>query len=227
VPHLAQWELADALLHARSRRGRSDRPYGRVFPFRGRWRPLPSSKTMQSSVSLPLAVPQPRADKGFAQVLETRRSHRAHASRPMHVRQLSEFLYRAARVQATLPREPRHRPYAATLRPSPSGGACHPLELYLVVNRCRGLARGIYHYDPVEHQLGRLDTPRQALQSLLDDCPPPVATALDLAPCALGGGDSERFARIIGRDFFDETSVGEFLLGSRPRRGSRVRERVQ
>ena len=42
-----------------------------------------------------------------------------------------------------------------------------------------------------------------------------VATAMDLAPCALGGGDSDLFARAVGLDYFAETSVGEFLLGSK------------
>jgi len=43
-----------------------------------------------------------------------------------------------------------------------------------------------------------------------------VATAMGLAPCALGAGDSDLFARAIGSDYYAETSVGEFLLGSRP-----------
>jgi oxazoline/thiazoline dehydrogenase len=42
-----------------------------------------------------------------------------------------------------------------------------------------------------------------------------VATAMDLAPCAIGGGDSDLFARAAGLDYFAETSVGEFLLGSK------------
>ncbi len=42
-----------------------------------------------------------------------------------------------------------------------------------------------------------------------------VATAMDLAPCALGGGNSDLFARAAGLDYFAETSVGEFLLGSK------------
>jgi oxazoline/thiazoline dehydrogenase len=42
-----------------------------------------------------------------------------------------------------------------------------------------------------------------------------VATAMDLAPCALGGGDSDLFARAARLDYYAETSVGEFLLGSR------------
>jgi SagB-type dehydrogenase family enzyme len=39
-----------------------------------------------------------------------------------------------------------------------------------------------------------------------------VATAMRLAPCGLGGGDSDLFAQAAGLDFYAETSVGEFLL---------------
>ncbi len=42
-----------------------------------------------------------------------------------------------------------------------------------------------------------------------------VATAMGLAPCALGGGDSELFSRITGLDPYEEPAIGEFLLGSR------------
>jgi SagB-type dehydrogenase family enzyme len=41
-----------------------------------------------------------------------------------------------------------------------------------------------------------------------------VATAMGLAPCALGGGNSDLFARAAELDYYAETSVGEFLLGS-------------
>ncbi|HEV2385675.1 MAG TPA: SagB family peptide dehydrogenase [Candidatus Acidoferrales bacterium] len=43
-----------------------------------------------------------------------------------------------------------------------------------------------------------------------------VATAMGLAACALGGGDSDVFARAAGTDYYAETSVGEFMLGSVP-----------
>jgi SagB-type dehydrogenase family enzyme len=43
-----------------------------------------------------------------------------------------------------------------------------------------------------------------------------VATAMGLAPCAIGGGDADLFARAAGTDYTTETSVGEFLLGSQP-----------
>jgi SagB-type dehydrogenase family enzyme len=44
-----------------------------------------------------------------------------------------------------------------------------------------------------------------------------VATAMGLAPCALGGGDSDCFTKLSGTDYLKETSVGEFLLGSKLR----------
>lgn len=42
-----------------------------------------------------------------------------------------------------------------------------------------------------------------------------VATAMGLAPCALGGGHSDMFTRAAGTDYYEETSVGEFMLGAR------------
>jgi hypothetical protein len=42
-----------------------------------------------------------------------------------------------------------------------------------------------------------------------------VATAMDLAPCALGVGDSDRFTKLSGSSYLKETSVGEFALGSK------------
>lgn len=43
-----------------------------------------------------------------------------------------------------------------------------------------------------------------------------VATAMNLAPCAIGGGNSDLFAAAVGTDYYAETSVGEFILGSSP-----------
>jgi SagB-type dehydrogenase family enzyme len=50
-----------------------------------------------------------------------------------------------------------------------------------------------------------------------------TATAMGLAPCAIGGGDADLFARAAGTDYYAETSVGEFLLGNpRPQSVGRV-----
>ncbi len=40
-----------------------------------------------------------------------------------------------------------------------------------------------------------------------------VATAMQLACCALGGGDSDLFSQIVQTEYVDETSVGELVLG--------------
>lgn len=41
-----------------------------------------------------------------------------------------------------------------------------------------------------------------------------VATAMRLAPCALGAGNSDRFSQLLGEDYYRETAVGEFMLGT-------------
>jgi SagB-type dehydrogenase family enzyme len=41
-----------------------------------------------------------------------------------------------------------------------------------------------------------------------------VATAMELAPCGLGCGNADLFARAAGTSYYEETSVGEFLLAS-------------
>lgn len=40
-----------------------------------------------------------------------------------------------------------------------------------------------------------------------------VATAMGLAACALGSGNSNLFTTVAGMDYYAETSVGEFMLG--------------
>jgi oxazoline/thiazoline dehydrogenase len=42
-----------------------------------------------------------------------------------------------------------------------------------------------------------------------------VATAMGLAPCGLGSGNSDLLAEAVGLDYLKESSVGEFMLGSR------------
>ena len=42
-----------------------------------------------------------------------------------------------------------------------------------------------------------------------------VATAMNLAPCALGTGNADLFATATGIDYYSESSVGEFILGSK------------
>jgi SagB-type dehydrogenase family enzyme len=43
-----------------------------------------------------------------------------------------------------------------------------------------------------------------------------VANAMGLAACALGNGNSDLFASAAGTDYYQESSVGDFMLGSLP-----------
>lgn len=47
-----------------------------------------------------------------------------------------------------------------------------------------------------------------------------VATAMGLAGCAIGGGDATTFNEATGLDYFAESAVGEFLLGTAAPAGS-------
>jgi oxazoline/thiazoline dehydrogenase len=42
-----------------------------------------------------------------------------------------------------------------------------------------------------------------------------AATALELAPCAIGGGNADLFAAVSGLDYVVEPYIGEFMLSSR------------
>src|SRR5262249_38917828 len=81
-----------------------------------------------------------------------------------------------------------------------------PLSVYLVVTaRC---GRVFWKYESMAYALILKNLGALYATMYL------AATDLGLAPCALGGGDSELFGRVTGLDPFVEPAVGEFLLGS-------------
>jgi SagB-type dehydrogenase family enzyme len=262
---LLQWEFHDLMFHSRSRLGRHNHAYGGTFRF---IEALPSLPAVKPPIPVPrLALYKPdllaleAIDLPFTRVTEARRSLRTQGTAPLTAEQLGEFLYRTARVQQMYPasRE-RGVPIDVSMRPAASGGASHELELYLVVSRCTGIQPGLYHYDPLAHELEVLAGFGVRERQLLDDAcvsaatdsPPDVlitcaarfqrvswkyesiayaimlknagalyqqmylvATAMNLAPCGLGGGNSDLFAEAAGLDYYAETSVGEFMLSSR------------
>jgi SagB-type dehydrogenase family enzyme len=267
-PALRSWEFHDLLFHARSREGRHDAPVGAVYPQAGRLAPPPACKPVTAAEVTDLHRPDAeqleRQGPPLGWVVERRRSIRRYAAEPITDRQLGEFLYRVGRVKASeelevdTPGGPVR--LELTSRPYPAGGALYELELYVVVQACRGLPPGLYHYDPREHRLGRLSGRTAEVEQLLEGAglaagvePEGLqtllilaarfqrvawkyaslayslvlkhvgvvyqtmyltATAMGLAPCALGTGDSDVFARAAGTDYYAEPSVGEFLLGS-------------
>ncbi|WP_247455861.1 SagB family peptide dehydrogenase [Bradyrhizobium sp. 166] len=95
-------------------------------------------------------------DPPYAAVSARRQSVRRQGSTALTSGQLSEFLFR------TLCEQGGRRPY-------PSGGASYPLQTYLAVNRCRGVAPGLYAYDATAHELIAVGGPGLGLERLLAD----------------------------------------------------------
>jgi len=93
----------------------------------------------------------PIAEVGeFPTVLTTRRTWREFGRRPVSVRDVSTLLGLTWRVQGWLARPGlQDRP----LKTSPSGGARHPIEVYVLARRVHGLPRGLYHYAADTHRL--------------------------------------------------------------------------
>lgn len=103
----------------------------------------------------------------------------------------------------------------------PSREACQPLfDMAWVVNGQQGrppvvitlavnMERIAWKYESVAYALALKHVGAIYQQFYL------VATALGLAPCGLGGGDSHLFASISGLDAQKRPAVGEFILGPR------------
>jgi len=94
----------------------------------------------------------PPADGEFARVARARRTWRRFSTTPVTIEDLSTVLGLSAGVQKWV----RLGSSEAPLKTSPSGGVCHPIELYVVVRDVQGLGPGLYHYAADRHALERL-----------------------------------------------------------------------
>jgi SagB-type dehydrogenase family enzyme len=86
----------------------------------------------------------------FPQVLLARRTWRDFSRRPVKLPDLSTLLGLTWRVQGWIDTPGLQR---SPLKTSPSGGARHPIEVYVLAARVAGLPRGLYHYAADRHCL--------------------------------------------------------------------------
>lgn len=103
---------------------------------------MPSDRLELVGRTIPL-VPAPRAsDLNFADVLVARRSSRQFALAPILMEELASLLIGAEGVQheGSSP--------GTSFRPTPSGGARHPLEIFVLPLRVEGLAAYVHHFNP-------------------------------------------------------------------------------
>ena len=170
---LRQWGFHDLLFHARSRSGRHDEEIGATFRFTGEIehekpvRELPSGPVTE--LSRPDVGDILAADSTLTEALERRSVHPHPRRRSAH--------HRPTRRTA-LPRQPgsapstgRHpkqqMPYQGVDKPYPSGGGAGDLDIWLTANRCAGLPRGMYYYDPAGHQLVLVNTGEADIDAML------------------------------------------------------------
>lgn len=111
----------------------------------------------------------------FPRVLLSRRTWRRFAPRAVSLQDIATLLGLTWAVQGYLDGADGVRP---ALKTSPSGGACHSIEVYVMAAKIAGLPRGIYRYCADSHELeavrGRLrkDVMRHCLrQPWFADCP--------------------------------------------------------
>ena len=172
-PALVTWAPHDLLFHSRSRLGRHDAPVGAGFSGADRVPPLPAVKPPPVGPRFPLYRPDLDApatrEMSLSSAIELRQSVRDFAEAGPTAEQLGELLYRSARVRSLTEAVGAGLvPYTVSERPYPSAGSLYELDLYLTVDRCEGLPRGIYHYDPDGHALTLVNTRADHADELLD-----------------------------------------------------------
>ena len=117
----------------------------------GRKVPMPQmQKTCTGeTIPLPQAGPKKSSDSirglTLADAIARRESRRSFSQQPLTLEELSYLLWSTQGVRKTTEK--------ASFRTVPSGGARHPLETYLFVQRVEGLEKGLYRYLPFDHAL--------------------------------------------------------------------------
>jgi SagB-type dehydrogenase family enzyme len=124
---------------------------------RGAGRP-PAIKAHDDAPNVVLARPTPDDDE-FLRVLRERRTWRRFGRKPLTLESLAALLFWTFGIQRWGELDTGGR---VPLKTSPSGGACHPLEAYVLCRDVSSLAAGIYHYNAAAHALelvrGDIDT---------------------------------------------------------------------
>jgi SagB-type dehydrogenase family enzyme len=94
-------------------------------------------------------------DSEFIRVLLARKTHRRFSKQKLPLETVSQLLRLVWGVTDYL-----HVPMLGKLlhKTSPSGGARHPGEVYLMALRVKGLRAGLYHYHAGHHHLERIST---------------------------------------------------------------------
>lgn len=144
------WNPSAGLFHTASRQciWGDQAPFTRKLKAKALTSPMPASTKPPSPQRLTL--PPVGRPTRFAQVLMDRRTWRQFGKRPIERTELAQLLQLTSGVTHWLTVPDLGE---VPLTTSPSGGARHPIETYVVVLRVRDVPPGIYRYAPERHEL--------------------------------------------------------------------------
>lgn len=121
----------------------------RALRRRARTKPMPPA-TKSYPDSQQISLPAPRTEGEFPRVLLERRTWRRFSKDGLKVDDLATLLGLTFGVQSWMEIAGIGR---VGLKTSPSGGARHPIEAYVLAQNVKGLKRGLYHYHAGNHRL--------------------------------------------------------------------------
>lgn len=98
-----------------------------------------NSAFSQNLNSIPLPAPNKKSGIPVSEAIENRKSIRHYSNEPLSLNEISQLLWSAGGVTCDGLTGPS--------RSYPSAGACHPLEIYIIVGNVTGLENGFYHYN--------------------------------------------------------------------------------
>jgi SagB-type dehydrogenase family enzyme len=111
-------------------------------------------KRTDAAESISLPSPERQRDT-FFQTLHARRTQREFSEAPVPLDSVAQLLHTTWGVQAYIDTD-LYGPLP--VKTSPSGGARHPIEVYLMALRVQGIDAGLYHYDARGHALARISS---------------------------------------------------------------------
>lgn len=126
-------------------------PKNKTDQQRGLPRPAPEKPFAEGSVLIDLVAPDDLSvgNMRLRDAIANRQSRREYGSEPLDMDELSFLLWATQGIRAV----EQMADGVTTRRTVPSGGARHPFETYLYVDRVDGVEQGLYRYLPMEHKL--------------------------------------------------------------------------
>ena len=129
--------------------------------------PQPPLQTIPKNVKEFISLPNPEIDeidsKSFKKLSDNRRSVRKYSDKPISLKELSYLLWCSQGVKKTVGNK-------ATFRTVPSAGARHAIETYILINNVKGLEKGIYWYNALEHKISLVINSKDIADKITEAC---------------------------------------------------------